>query len=70
MQGTHAHPELSDEIKEAFELFDADKDGYVDYPEREVTMRALGCNLKSVEVLKILRDHDKSGHRLWGLRED
>jgi len=64
----HSRPELSDEqkqeIKEAFELFDTDKDGAVDYHELKVAMRALGFDLKKPEVLKILRDHDKSGHRL------
>ena len=67
---THAHarPELSDEqkqeIKEAFELFDTDKDGALDYHELKVAMRALGFDLKKAEVLKTLRDHDKTGHGL------
>lgn len=65
---THARPELTDEqkqeIKEAFELFDTDKDGCVDYHELRVAMRALGFDLKKAEVLKILRDYDKSGHNL------
>ena len=65
---THSRPELSDEqkqeIKEAFELFDTDKDGCVDYHELKVAMRALGFDLKKAEVLKILRDHDKSGSGL------
>ena len=64
----HARPELSDEqkqeIKEAFELFDTDKDGCVDYHELKVAMRALGFDMKKAEVLKILRDHDKTGHGL------
>ncbi|KAH9980611.1 hypothetical protein BJV74DRAFT_856016 [Russula compacta] len=65
---SHARPELSDEqkqeIKEAFELFDTDKDGAVDYHELKVAMRALGFDLKKAEVLKTLRDHDKTGHGL------
>jgi hypothetical protein len=65
---THTRPELSEEqkqeIKEAFELFDTDKDGCVDYHELKVAMRALGFDMKKAEVLKILRDHDKSGHGL------
>jgi len=64
----HPRPELTDEqkqeVKEAFELFDTDKDGCVDYHELKVAMRALGFDLKKAEVLKILRDHDKSGHGL------
>lgn len=60
-----AAPELSEdqrqEIREAFELFDTDKDGAVDYHELKVAMRALGFDLKKHEVLKMLRDHDRSG---------
>jgi len=60
---THARPELSDEqkqeIKEAFDLFDTDKDGCLDYHGLRVAMRALGFDLKKAEVLKLLRDHDK-----------
>lgn len=67
-RATHSRPELSEEqkqeIKEAFELFDTDKDGAVDYHELKVAMRALGFDLKKPEVLKILRDHDKLGHGL------
>src|ERR1700749_5318474 len=61
----HSRPELTDEqkqeIKEAFELFDTDKDGCLDYHELKVAMRALGFDLKKAEVLKLLREHDK-GH--------
>ena len=52
------------EIKEAFELFDTDKDGAIDYHELKVAMRALGFELKKPEILKILRDHDKQGQGL------
>ncbi len=65
---THSRPEISDEqkqeIKEAFELFDTDKDGCIDYHELKVAMRALGFDLKKAEVLKLLRDNDKTGHGL------
>ena len=70
---THARPELTDEqkqeIKEAFELFDTDKDGCVDYHELKVAMRALGFDMKKAEVLKILRDHDKTGHGLMDFED-
>ena len=70
---THSRPELTDEqkqeIKEAFELFDTDKDGCVDYHELKVAMRALGFDLKKAEVLKILRDHDKTGHGLMDFED-
>nr|KAJ3421946.1 Calcium-binding component of the spindle pole body (SPB) half-bridge [Polyrhizophydium stewartii] len=63
-----ARPELTDEqkqeIKEAFELFDTDKDNALDYHELKVAMRALGFDVKKPEVLKILRDYDKAGQGL------
>ena len=43
------------EIKEAFELFDSDKDGAVDYHELKVAMRALGFDMKKVEVVDLLK---------------
>ncbi len=52
------------EIKEAFELFDSDKDGAIDYHELKVAMRALGFDLKKAEVLKLLREHDRRGDGL------
>ncbi|KEI38895.1 uncharacterized protein L969DRAFT_50490 [Mixia osmundae IAM 14324] len=61
-------PQISDEqraeIKEAFELFDLDKDGMLDYHEVKVAFRALGFDLKKAEVLKLLRDHDENGRSL------
>ena len=70
---SHNRPELSDEqkqeIKEAFELFDTDKDGCVDYHELKVAMRALGFDMKKAEVLKILRDHDKTNHGLMDFED-
>lgn len=56
--------EQRQEIKEAFELFDTDKDGAVDYHELKVAMRALGFDLKKAEVLKLLRDNDRRGEGL------
>ena len=56
--------EQKKEIKDAFDLFDAGKDGFIDYHELKVAMRALGFDLKKVEVLKLLRDHDKTRHNL------
>ncbi|KAF5352351.1 hypothetical protein D9756_006188 [Leucocoprinus leucothites] len=55
-------PEISEEqkqeIKEAFDLFDSDKNGYIDYHELKVAMRALGFDLKKAEVLKLLRENE------------
>ncbi|GAA5859983.1 hypothetical protein JCM8547_003044 [Rhodosporidiobolus lusitaniae] len=49
------------EIREAFELFDLDKDLKLDYHEFKVALRALGFDLKKQEVLKLMRDrnHDE-----------
>jgi centrin-3 len=52
------------DIKEAFELFDENKDGAVDYHELKAAMLSLGFDLGKAEVLKILRDHGKSGEGL------
>lgn len=58
-----ARPELTDdqkqEIKEAFELFDTEKTGKLDYHELKVAMRALGFQVKKEEVKKLMGDYDK-----------
>lgn len=56
--------EQKQEIKEAFDLFDTDHDGAIDYHELKVAMRALGFELKKAEVLKLIRDHDRQGDDL------
>lgn len=53
--------EQKQEIREAFELFDTDKDGFIDYYELKVCMRALGFEVKKANVLKILHDYDIEG---------
>ncbi|KAJ4984618.1 cell division control protein 31 [Stagonosporopsis vannaccii] len=49
--------EQREEISEAFNLFDLDKDGYIDYHELKVAMKALGFDLPKQEILDILRTH-------------
>ncbi|KAL1651909.1 Calcium-binding component of the spindle pole body (SPB) half-bridge [Diplodia intermedia] len=53
--------ELSDEqreeVNEAFQLFDLDKDGHIDYHELKVAMKALGFDLPKQEILNILRSN-------------
>lgn len=46
------------EIKEAFDLFDGNSDGFLDYHELKVAMRALGFDVSKAEVLAILQQHD------------
>lgn len=49
------------EIKEAFDLFDTDKNGAIDAHEMKVAMRALGFEVKKDEVLRILDEHGDDG---------
>ncbi|KAH7649065.1 centrin like protein [Cryptosporidium bovis] len=53
--------EQKQEIKEAFELFDTEKTGRIDYHELKVAMRALGFDVKKAQVLELMREYDKSG---------
>ena len=45
-------------------------DAHLDYHELKVAMRALGFDAKKAEVLKILRDSDKTGQGKSFLEED
>ncbi|CDJ61890.1 hypothetical protein EMWEY_00046000, partial [Eimeria maxima] len=47
------------EIKEAFQLFDSEKSGKMDYHELKVAMRALGFEVKKAQVQEIMRSYDK-----------
>lgn len=49
--------EQREEIGEAFNLFDLDKDGYIDYHELKVAMKALGFDLPKNEILALLNAH-------------
>lgn len=49
--------EQREEISEAFNLFDLDKDGYIDYHELKVAMKALGFDLPKNEILGLLNTH-------------
>ena len=42
--------EMQHEIREAFELFDSDRSGKIDFHELKVAMRALGFDVKKEEV--------------------
>jgi len=45
---------------QAFDLFDTDKTGSIDYHELKVAMRALGFNVQKQEVVKIMKDYDRN----------
>lgn len=49
------------EIKEAFDLFDADGKGKIDTKMLKVAMRALGFEPKKEEIKKMIADIDKEG---------
>jgi centrin-3 len=53
--------EQKQEIKEAFDLFDTDKTGTIDYHELKVAMRALGFDVKKQEVLHLMKEYDREG---------
>jgi Ca2+-binding EF-hand superfamily protein len=49
------------EIREAFDLFDADGSGSIDAKELKVAMRALGFEPKKEEIKKLMADIDTDG---------
>ena len=57
-------PELTEdqkaEIREAFDLFDTNKTGCVDYRELKVSMRALGFDVKKAEVVELMKRYDRN----------
>ncbi|KAL5460534.1 hypothetical protein EMCRGX_G033986 [Ephydatia muelleri] len=53
--------EQKQEIREAFDLFDADGSGTIDAKELKVAMRALGFEPKKEEIRKMISDIDKDG---------
>mmetsp|Transcript_5898 Transcript_5898/g.5284 ORF Transcript_5898/g.5284 Transcript_5898/m.5284 type:complete len:163 (+) Transcript_5898:18-506(+) len=57
---TELSEDQKQELREAFELFDADKTGFIDLHELKVLMRALGFDIKKPEVVKIVHDVDPS----------
>ncbi|CAK9437149.1 uncharacterized protein LODBEIA_P15540 [Lodderomyces beijingensis] len=52
------------EIREAFQLFDMNGDGSLDYHETKVAFRALGFDLTKREVLDIIREYDADDSNL------
>jgi centrin-3 len=63
-QNRKRRPELTEdqkaEIREAFELFDSNKTGCVDYRELKVSMRALGFDVKKAEVMDLMKKYDRN----------
>lgn len=59
-------PEISDEakqeIKEAFDLFDVDGSGAIDFKELRIAMRSLGFEAKKEEIKKMMAEADADGN--------
>merc|ERR1719460_851019 len=51
-----------EEIREAFNLFDADQSGAIDIRELKAAMRALGFEIKKEELKKMIADIDNDGN--------
>ena len=62
--GPKAFDDLSedqrDEVDQAFDLFDLDKDKRIDYHELKVAMKALGFEVPKQEILSILQTYGQS----------
>lgn len=56
--------EQKQEIREAFNLFDMNNDGYLDYHELKVAIRALGFEYSKQEVLDLINEFDRHGRSL------
>merc|ERR1711998_726425 len=54
--------EQIEEIREAFNLFDADNSGAIDVRELKAGMRALGFEVKKEELKKMISDIDNDGN--------
>ncbi|AMD21162.1 HEL118Wp [Eremothecium sinecaudum] len=55
--------EQKQEIYEAFSLFDMNNDGYLDFHEFKVALRALGFELDKRDILDIIDKYDTDGRR-------
>ena len=54
-------PEQIEELKEAFNLFDADQSGAIDYKELKAAIKALGIQVEKTELKKMITDVDSDG---------
>merc|ERR1711966_384508 len=53
--------EQKQELREAFDLFDTDGSGAVDFEELHTAMKALGFEPKKEEIAKMVKEMDKDG---------
>jgi hypothetical protein len=71
--GKSKKPDLSEEqieeIREAFNLFDTDHSGLIDYRELKAAMCALGFEMKKEELEKMITDIDADGSECIAFHE-
>merc|ERR1712216_606380 len=53
--------EQKNELRDAFDLFDTDGSGAVDFTELHTAMKALGFEPKKEEIAKMVKEMDKDG---------
>ncbi|CAE8717079.1 unnamed protein product, partial [Polarella glacialis] len=59
-KATHAvSKEQRQEIKEAFDIFDSERTGKMDYHELKVAIRAMGFEIKKPEALELMTRYDR-----------
>ena len=58
---TKERPEDEDELREAFQIFDADDKGYISASELEQVMAKLGVTLTKEELSGMIREADFDG---------
>uniref|UniRef100_A0A7S1LT79 EF-hand domain-containing protein n=1 Tax=Alexandrium catenella TaxID=2925 RepID=A0A7S1LT79_ALECA len=51
--------EQRQEIKEAFDIFDSERTGTMDYHELKVAVRAMGFEIKKAEALELMSRYDR-----------
>ncbi|GME85017.1 unnamed protein product [Ambrosiozyma monospora] len=56
--------EQKQEIREAFTMFDMNNDGFLDYHEFKVALRALGFDMTKKDVLEIINKYDVEDKKL------
>mmetsp|Transcript_119537 Transcript_119537/g.338310 ORF Transcript_119537/g.338310 Transcript_119537/m.338310 type:complete len:196 (-) Transcript_119537:270-857(-) len=57
--GRPVSKEQRQEIKEAFDIFDSEKQGRMDYHELKVAVRAMGFEIKKQEALELMSRYDR-----------
>ena len=53
-------------LREAFELFDMEKSGRIDYHELKLTLKAFGFDVKKQEILNIMKKFEENSEEDFG----